>query len=250
MRVSGKVALISGGSGGIGAAAARLLASEGAAVVIADILVDQGKVTEAQITEAGGRAQFVPLDVTNEESWRWAVKNTIDNFGRLDIVVNSAGVVHRAGIEETTVKDWDRVMEVNVKGVFLGTRASIPEMRRAGGGSIVNISSINGLVGSGTSGSSYHASKGAVRIFTKSAAVQYAQDNIRVNSVHPGYVDSPMTQAYHDIPEVRQERISKTPIGRMGTPEDIALGILYLASDESSYVTGSELVIDGGMTAQ
>ena len=250
MRVSGKVALISGGASGIGAASAKLLAREGAAVVIADILVDQGKVTEAQIAEAGGRVQFVTLDVTNEESWRWAVKNTIDNFGRLDIVVNSAGVVHRAGVEETTVKDWDRVMNVNVKGVFLGTRAAIPEMRKAGGGSIVNISSINGLVGSSNSGSSYHASKGAVRIFTKSTAVQYAQDNIRVNSVHPGFVDSPMTQAYHDIPEVRQERIGKTPIGRMGTPEDIALGILYLASDESSYVTGSELVIDGGMTAQ
>ena len=249
MRVSGKVALISGGSGGIGAASAKLLASEGAAVVIADILVDQGKVTEAQIAEAGGRVQFVPLDVTNEESWRWAVKNTIDNFGRLDIVVNSAGVVHRAGVEETTVKDWDRVMDVNVKGVFLGTRAAIPEMRKAGGGSIINISSINGLVGSPAS-ASYHASKGAVRIFSKSAAIQHAKDNIRVNSVHPGYVDSPMTQAYHDLPEVRQERIGKTPIGRMGTPEDIALGILYLASDESSFVTGSELVIDGGMTAQ
>ena len=249
MRVSGKVALISGGSGGIGAASAKLLASEGAAVVIADILVDQGKATEAQIAEAGGRVQFVPLDVTNEESWRWAVKNTIDNFGRLDIVVNSAGLVHRAGVEETTVKDWDRVMDVNVKGVFLGTRAAIPEMRKAGGGSIINISSINGLVGSPAS-ASYHASKGAVRIFSKSAAIQHAKDNIRVNSVHPGYVDSPMTQAYHDIPEVRQERIRKTPIGRMGTPEDIALGILYLASDESSFVTGSELVIDGGMTAQ
>lgn len=249
MRVSGKVALISGGSGGIGAASAKLLASEGAAVVIADILVNQGKVTEAQIAEAGGRVQFVPLDVTNEESWRWAVKNTIDNFGRLDIVVNSAGVVHRAGVEETTVKDWDRVMDVNVKGVFLGTRAAIPEMRKAGGGSIINISSINGLVGSPAS-ASYHASKGAVRIFSKSAAIQHAKDNIRVNSVHPGYVDSPMTQAYHDLPEVRQERIGKTPIGRMGTPEDIALGILYLASDESSFVTGSELVIDGGMTAQ
>jgi len=250
MRVSGKVALISGGSGGIGAASAKLLAREGAAVVIADILVDQGKATEAQIAEAGGRVQFVSLDVTSEESWRWAVKNAVDNFGRLDIVVNSAGVVHRGGIEETTVEDWDRVMDVNVKGVFLGTRAAISDMRKAGGGSIINISSINGLVGSSTSGSSYHASKGAVRIFSKSVAIQYAKDNIRVNSVHPGYVDSPMTQAYHGIPEIRQERIAKTPIGRLGTTEDIALGILYLASDESSYVTGSELVIDGGMTAQ
>jgi NAD(P)-dependent dehydrogenase (short-subunit alcohol dehydrogenase family) len=249
MRVAGKVALISGGSGGIGAATAKLLAREGAAVVIADILVDQGKATEAQIAEAGGRVQFVPLDVTSEESWRWAVKNTIDNFGKLDVVVNNAGVVHRAGVEETTVEDWDRVMDVNVKGVFLGTRAAIPEMRKAGGGSIINISSINGLVGSAAS-ASYHASKGAVRIFTKSVAIQYAKDKIRANSVHPGYVDSPMTQAHHDLPEVWRERVGKTPLGRMGTPEDIALGILYLASDESSFVTGSELVIDGGMTAQ
>ena len=250
MRVAGKVALISGGSGGIGAASAKLLAREGAAVVIADILVDQGKATEAQIAEAGRRVQFVHLNVTSEESWRWAVKNAIDNFGRLDVVVNSAGVVHRAGVEETTVEDWDRVMDVNVKGVFLGTRAAISDLRKAGGGSIINISSINGLVGSANSGSSYHASKGAVRIFSKSAAIQYAKDKIRVNSVHPGYVDSPMTQAYHSVPEVRQERIGKTPIGRIGTPEDIASGILYLASDESSFVTGSELVIDGGMTAQ
>ncbi len=249
MRVAGKVALISGGSGGIGAASAKLLAGEGSAVVIADILVDQGKATEAQIAEAGGRVQFVELDVTSEESWRWAVKNTIDNFGKLDIVVNNAGVVHRTGVEETTVGDWDRVMDVNVKGVFFGTRAAIPEMRKAGGGSIINISSINGLVGSPAS-ASYHASKGAVRIFSKSAAVQYAKDKIRVNSVHPGYVDSPMTQAFHDVPEVRRERVGKTPLGRMGTPEDVALGIVYLASDESSYVTGSELVIDGGMTAQ
>ena len=139
-------------------------------------------------------------------------------------------------------------MDVNVKGVFLGTRAAIPEMRRAGGGSIINISSIYGIVGSGAS-ASYHASKGAVRIFTKSVAVQYAKDNIRVNSVHPGFVDSPMTRSHHAVPEVWNDRVGKTPLGRMGTPADIAAGIVYLASDESSFVTGAELVIDGGMTA-
>ena len=248
MRVAGKVALISGAAGGIGAASARLLAKEGAAVMIADILEEQGQATAIRIAEAGGRAQFIRLDVTDAEEWRWALKHTVDNFGRLDILVNNAGVSHRTGVEDTTTEAWDRVMDVNVKGVFLGTQVAIPEMRKAGGGSVINISSIYGLVGSPVS-ASYHASKGAVRIFTKSAAVQYANEKIRVNSVHPGYVDSPMTQTFHSIPEVWRERVGKTPLGRMGTPEDIAAGVLYLASDESSFVTGSELVIDGGMTA-
>ena len=247
-RVAGRVALVSGGAGGIGAASAELLAREGAAVIIGDILEEQGQATATQIAEAGGRVQFIRLDVTDDEGWRWALKHTIDNFGRLDILVNNAGLSHRTGVEETTGDAWDRIMDVNVKGVFLGTQAAIPEMRKAGGGSIINISSIYGIVGSPVS-ASYHASKGAVRIFTKSVAVQYAKHNIRSNSVHPGFVDSPMTQAFHSIPEVWQERVGKTPLGRMGTPEDIAAGVLYLASDESSFVTGAELVIDGGMTA-
>ena len=165
------------------------------------------------------------------------------------MLVNNAGINRRMGVEETDGETWDRIMEVNAKGVFLGTKASIPEMKKGGGGSIINISSIYGIVGSNT-GAAYHASKGAVRIFTKSAAVQYARDGIRVNSVHPGFVDSPMTAPHHGIPQVRETREEQTPLGRIGLPEDIAPGILYLASDESSFVTGSELVIDGGMTAQ
>ncbi|MCH8989909.1 MAG: glucose 1-dehydrogenase [Chloroflexi bacterium] len=249
MRVAGKVALISGGAGGIGAATAKLLAKEGAAVVIADLLEDEGRAAEAQIAESGGQALFVRLDVTSEESWRNAVQAAVSSFGKLDILVNNAGVSHRAGVEETTSEAWDKVMDVNVKGVFLGTQAAIPEMRKAGGGSIINISSIYGLVGSGGS-AAYHASKGAVRIFNKSTAIQYASENIRANSVHPGFIDTPMTRAHHDNPNIHEERVAKTPIGRMGQPEDIAAGILYLASDESSFVTGAELVIDGGMTAQ
>ena len=249
MRVAGKVALISGGAGGIGAATAKLLAKEGAAVVIGDILEDEGKATEAQIAESGGKALFVRLDVTSEESWRNAVQIAAASFGKLDILVNNAGVSYRAGVEETTSEAWDKVMEVNVKGVFLGTKAAIPEMRKAGGGSIINISSIYGLVGSATS-SAYHASKGAVRIFNKSTAIQYASENIRANSVHPGFIDTPMTRAHHDNPNIHEERVAKMPLGRMGQPEDIAAGILYLASDESSFVTGAELVIDGGMTSQ
>ena len=249
MRVAGKVALISGGAGGIGTATAKLLAKEGAAVVIADLLEAEGKAAEAQIAESGGKALFVHLDVTSAESWRNAVQAAVASFGSLDVLVNNAGVSHRTGVEETTSEDWDKVMDVNVKGVFLGTQAAIPEMRKAGGGSIINISSIYGLVGSGAS-ASYHASKGAVRIFNKSTAIQYAPENIRANSVHPGFTDTPMTRAHHDNPNIHEERVGKTPIGRMGQPEDIAAGILYLASDESSFVTGAELVIDGGMTAQ
>jgi NAD(P)-dependent dehydrogenase (short-subunit alcohol dehydrogenase family) len=249
MRVTGKVALISGGAGGIGAATAKLLAKEGAAVVIADLLEDEGRATEAFIAESGGKALFVNLDVTSEDSWNKAVQAAVSSFGKLDILVNNAGVSRRKGVEETTSEDWDFVMDVNVKGVFLGTKAAIPEMRKAGGGSIINISSIYGLVGSDTS-AAYHASKGAVRIFNKSTAIQYAGENIRANSVHPGFVDSPMTRAHHDDPNIQEQRVAKMPLGRMGEPEDIAAGILYLASDESSFVTGAELVIDGGMTAQ
>lgn len=248
MRLDGKVALISGGARGIGAATAQLMAAEGAAVVIADVLEKEGMETEAKISEAGGDVLFVPLDVTSEAAWAAAVRAAVSKYGKLDILVNNAGISNRTGVEETSVESWDQVMDVNAKGVFLGTKAAIPEMRKAGGGSIINISSIYGIVGSGGS-AGYHASKGAVRIFTKSAAVQYASEGIRVNSVHPGFVDSPMTGAHHGIPEIRQARTAQTPLGRLGVPEDIAPGILYLASDQSSFVTGSELVIDGGMVA-
>ncbi len=248
MRVAGKVALISGGARGIGAACARLLAREGAAVVLGDILEEEGRQTEAEISEAGGRAMFVPLDVTSEENWQSVVRAAVASYGKLDVLINNAGISGRTGVEETSIDSWDRVMEVNAKGVFLGTRAAIPEMRRAGGGSIINISSIYGLVGSAGS-AAYHASKGAVRLFTKAAAIQYAGDGIRVNSVHPGFVDTLLTAQFHASPGVRENRLSRTPMGRLGVPDDIAPGILYLASDESSFVTGSELVIDGGLTA-
>ena len=248
MRLEGKVALISGGARGIGAATAQLMAGEGAAVVIADVLEKEGMETEAKISEAGGEVLFVRLDVTSEADWNAAVTATVTKYGKLDILVNNAGISSRTGVEETTVESWDQVMDINAKGVFLGMKHVMPEMRKAGGGSIINISSIYGIVGSGGS-AGYHASKGAVRLFTKSAAVQYAGEGIRVNSVHPGFVDSPMTEANHGIPEIRQARTDQTPLGRLGVPEDIAPGILYLASDQSSFVTGSELVIDGGMIA-
>ena len=250
MRLENKVALISGGARGMGAVEAKLFAQEGAKVVIADVLEDEGKQTEAEINEAGGQCLFVKLDVTSEKDWRQAVAATVTRFGKLDILVNNAGIFPLGNVEDTTSEVWDQVLAINAKGVFLGTKYAIPEMRRAGGGSIINISSVAGLIGSARA-AAYGASKGAVRIFTKSTAVQYAKEGIRANSVHPGIIDTPMT-----VPTIltddssRQAQKDRTPLGRLGQPEDVAHGVLFLASDESSFMTGSELVIDGGLTAQ
>ena len=250
-RLEGKVALISGGARGMGAAEARLFAGEGARVVIADILDDAGKRVEAEIAESGGKAVYARLDVTSEDGWRRAVQTAVDRFGRLDVLVNNAGIGGNWGkIDDTSVEQWDEMMDVNAKGVFLGTKVAIPEMRRAGGGSIVNISSQLGLVGSDFANAEYHASKGAVRLLTKAAAIQYAGEGIRVNSVHPGPVVTPMTEKARSDPEMSKTIVGRIPLGRYGEPEEVAYAVLFLASDESSYLTGSELVIDGGWTAQ
>ena len=249
MRLENKVALISGGARGMGAAEAKLFAIEGAKVVIGDVLDEDGRQTEAAINELGGECLFVHLDVTDEDSWMRAVAETVSRFGKLDIVVNNAGVGGGGGkVEDTTVESWNRIMDINAKGVFLGTKTAIPEMRRSGGGSIVNISSVYGLVGSGGS-SAYHASKGAVRLLTKSTAIQYASEGIRANSVHPGIIETAMTEATNADPVRSQRWADETPIKRRGKPDDVAYGVLFLASDESSFMTGSELVIDGGFTA-
>ena len=250
MRLENKVALISGGARGMGAAEARLFASEGAKVAIGDILDEQGRRTEAEINEAGGECLFLHLDVTSEIVWQQAVAATIARFGKLDVVVNNAGIGGGGRLEDTTVEEWDRVMAVNAKGVFLGTKAAIPEMKRAGGGSIINISSQLGLVGTDTSSPQYQASKGAVRLLTKATAIQYAGEGIRCNSVHPGPIVTPMTEAGRANPERQQVMLSRIPLGRYGLAEDVAYGVLFLASEESSFMTGSELVIDGGWTAQ
>jgi NAD(P)-dependent dehydrogenase (short-subunit alcohol dehydrogenase family) len=250
MRLAGKVALISGGARGMGAVEARLFAKEGASVVIGDILDADGQQTEKDIREAGGEAVFVHLDVTREADWATAVAIALDRFGKLDILVNNAGVGGGGRIEDTTLETWNRVMDVNATGVFLGTRAVIPAMRAAGGGSIVNISSQLGLVGVDNSSPQYQASKGAVRLLTKATAIQHARDRIRANSVHPGPIVTPMTEARRADPEQYRLTLSRIPLGRYGDPEEVAHGVLYLASDESSFVTGSELVIDGGWTAQ
>ena len=202
------------------------------------------------IRQLGAEAESMPTDVTVETAADELIERTVERFDQIDVLVNNAGVSARGSIEETSPDDWDRVMDINAKGVFLGTRSAIPEMRKAGGGSIINISSQLGLVGMGESSPQYQASKGAVRIFSKSAAIQYAHEGIRVNSVHPGPIITPMTEARRSDEVVRQRMISRIPLGRYGESEDVAYGVLYLASDESSFVTGSELVIDGGWTAQ
>jgi NAD(P)-dependent dehydrogenase (short-subunit alcohol dehydrogenase family) len=249
-RLDGKVAVISGGARGQGATEARLFAQEGARVVFGDVLDEAGKQVEQEIRAQGGEATYIHLDVTSEADWIEVVGTAVNRYGKLDILVNNAGIVIRKGIEETSADDWDRIMAVNAKGVFLGTKYAIPAMRQAGGGSIVNISSISGLVAIGPP--AYIASKGAVRLFTKITAVEHAKDHIRCNSVHPGSVDTAMRQeGLAGLSEAElDERRRRIPLERVGTPEEIAYGVLYLASDESAFVTGSELVIDGGYIAQ
>ena len=249
MRLKAKVALITGAARGQGAAEARLFAQEGAKVILADVTDQEGIAVAAEIAEAGGDAIFVHLDVANEDEWYAAIQSGVAAFGKLDILVNNAGIWRRGHVMETSPEQWDDIMDVNAKGVFLGTKAAIPEMRKAGGGSIVNISSTAGLVGSKTS-AAYSASKGAVRIFSKSTAVQYASEGIRANSIHPGPIDTDMGDQVWPDATSREASISRTALARIGTANDIAYGALYLASDESSFVTGSELVIDGGVTAQ
>lgn len=250
MRLEGKVALISGGARGMGAEAGRLFAKEGAKVVLGDVLETEGKATVEEIRVAGGEAAFVRLDVTSESDWAAAVTEAERWYGKLDVLVNNAGIGGGNRIEDTTLADWERIMAVNSTGVFLGTRAAIPAMRRAGGGSIVNISSQLGLVGTDNSSPQYQASKGSVRLLTKATAIQYAKDGIRANSVHPGPIVTAMTERRRADPETYRLTVSRIPLGRYGQPVEVALGVLYLASDEASFVTGSELVIDGGWTAQ
>jgi NAD(P)-dependent dehydrogenase (short-subunit alcohol dehydrogenase family) len=248
-RLEGKVAIISGGARGQGAVEARMFAEEGASVVIGDILDDQGRQTEAELQELGYNVTYVHLDVTDESDWQSAVQTALSTYGKLDILLNNAGILIRKNIEETTVEDWDRIFAVNSKGVFLGTKAAIPAMRENGGGSIINISSTAGLVGSPNGSASYTATKGSVRLFTKSTAIQHASEGIRANSIHPGPIETDMIADTLNDPANMELRMQRLPLGRIGKPSEIAYGAIYLASDESSFVTGAELVIDGGTTA-
>ena len=247
-RLQGKVAIISGGARGQGADEAKLFTEEGASVVFGDILDEEGRKLEAEIGESGGNAQYIHLDVTKENDWENAVAKAVSAYGKLDILVNNAGILIMKGLEQTESSDWDDIQEVNSKGVFLGTKAAIPAMRGSGGGSIINISSVAGLIGSRFT--AYGASKGVVRLLSKSTAVQYGPEGIRCNSVHPGIIETNMTERLIGTSEDRQAQLDRTPLNIIATSRDVSFGVLYLASDESRYVTGSELVIDGGITAR
>ena len=245
-RLAGKVALVSGGSTGIGAAIVRRLAKEGAHVGLGDIDQSAGEALVAEIAAAGGSAAFFALDVTQVDQWKAAVEALVASHNRLDILVNNAGIYARTPLESIDEAEWAKLIDVNVKGVFLGAQAALPAMRQTGGGSIINISSTAGLRGSVAT--HYAASKGAVRLMSKSIASQCAGDGIRCNSVHPGPVDTAMGHAAVP-PDVRDDRFNRIPLGRFARPEEIAGAVYFLASDDSTFVTGSELVVDGGGTA-
>ena len=249
-RFDGKVVLISGGARGQGAAEARAFAAEGAAVVFGDILQEEGAAVQASIEASGGIAAYMHLDVTKEDDWRRAVGYSIDSHGRLDILVNNAAIViARAAIEDRTVEEWDRVQAVNARGVFLGTKHAIPAMRASGGGAIVNIVSVAGIGQSTHQEPAYAASKGAVRIFTKVTAAQHAGDGIRCNAVLPGPIDTEMLRSALSEPAVLAERVTRVPMGRIGTIDEVVAAVLFLASDAASYMTGGEMVVDGGATS-
>jgi NAD(P)-dependent dehydrogenase (short-subunit alcohol dehydrogenase family) len=262
-RVKGKVVIVTGAAGPLGKSQALLLAKEGARVVLGDIAEAEAKKAVEEIGREGGEAIFVRHDVTSEQEWADVIRQTLSAFGRLDVLVNNAGILINKAIEEMTLEDWRRVMAVNLDGVFLGTKHAMGAMKRSGGGSIVNISSVAGLVGMGGGSSAYSASKGGVRLFTKAAALQCSKAghgyNIRVNSVHPAFILTPMMEGLfraeaertgRSYEETRKLREDWTMVGRLGKPEDVAYAVLYLASDESSFVTGAELVVDGGFTAR
>jgi NAD(P)-dependent dehydrogenase (short-subunit alcohol dehydrogenase family) len=250
MRMKDKVALISGAASGMGAATARLLAREGATVFVADILDKEGAAVVAEIEAAGGKARYLHLDVTSEAEWQSAVAEVERSAGGLDVLVNNAGISGSAEQDLYDTAAWNRLMGINATGVFLGMKYGTAAMKRRGrGGSVINLSSVSGIVGQGYIHVGYNASKGAVRLITKSGAAQHGRDNIRVNSVHPGLMPPMRTSGRTADPATRAKTLKGVPLGRAGEVDEVAYAILFLASDESSYVTGAELVVDGGWTA-
>jgi NAD(P)-dependent dehydrogenase (short-subunit alcohol dehydrogenase family) len=248
-RLEGRVALVTGAASGIGRATALRLADEGAAVLVTDVDVDGGEKTALQIRDAGGRAVFVRHDVSSEADWEAACARAAEEFGGLDVLVNNAGMGDLATLEETSLEDWQRTIAVDQTGVFLGMRTAASLLKASGHGSVVNISSIFGTSGGFGTTPAYHAAKGAVRTLTKNTALHWATEGVRVNSIHPGFIDTPILEQTKGTPFERT-MIELTPMGRLGRPEEIAAGVAYLASDDAAFVTGLELYIDGGYIAR
>lgn len=249
MRLAGKVAIISGAASGMGAATARRFGREGAKVMVADVLEDDGRSVAADIAANGGVADFMRLDVTDEANWDSVVQATVAKWGRLDIMVNNAGISGSAVADMLDSAAWHRLMLVNSTGAFLGTKYAVRQMQKNGGGAIVNLSSISGVTGQTMTHPGYNASKGAIRTLTKSTAVQYGKDGIRANSVHPGLMPPMRTSGATADPTVRAKMLKGVPLGRAGEVDEVANAILFLASDEASYITGAELYVDGGYLA-
>jgi NAD(P)-dependent dehydrogenase (short-subunit alcohol dehydrogenase family) len=243
-RLSGKVALITGAAGGLGAAIAKRFCEEGASVFVADVTREQGEATASAIG-----AVFLPLDVTAEQSWKSVISAVLAKAGRLDVLVNNAGINVRKNIEEMPVESFDAMFAVNVRGPFLGIKHSLPVMRAAGGGVIINMSSVCGLIGHKYTNETYTTTKGALTLLTKSVATRYGKDNIRCNSIHPSTVETAFVQAMLKDPERRAERLGEVPLGRLATAADVANAAVYLASDEASFINGAALAVDGGATA-
>lgn len=247
-RMQNKVAVVTGAGVGMGRTHALLLAREGASVVVTDVNETTGRETVGLIEKAGGKAIFIRHDVSKASEWEAVCSSAVSQFGRIDTLVNNAGILTMKTVDETTEAEWDLIFDINAKGVFLGIKAVLPGMKLAGGGSIVNISSIYGIVGA-PSAAAYQGTKGAVRLLTKSAAVDLAKFNIRVNSVHPGVIATDMTKELLKDPEVAKALLGTTILGRPAQPEEVSNAVLFLASDEASFMTGSEMVVDGGYTA-
>lgn len=248
-RVDGKIAFVTGGANGMGRSHALLLAREGASLILSDMDEKNGQAVVDEINAEGGQARFFKFDVAKSSAWKSVIDESMSAFGRIDILVNNAGILTFAAVNETTDEDLDRILDVNVKGVFHGTKHVLPAMQAAGGGSIINVSSIYGLVGA-PSAAAYEASKGAVRLLTKATAVDYAQYNIRANSVHPGVIETNMTKDLLTTNETTEQILGSALIRRPAKPIEVSYAVLFLASDEASYMTGSEVVVDGGYTAQ
>ncbi len=248
MRLNDKVALITGAAHGMGEATARLFAREGAKVIIADVLEREGETVAQSIVTSGGNAIFVRLDVAEERQWIAAMAAIIARYGRLDVLVNNAGI-SGAVPDRMSTEYFDRLMSINARGTFLGVKYAVAEMQKTGGGAIVNLSSISGFVGQAFVHMGYNAAKAAIRVLTKSAAVQYGKDGIRVNSVHPGMMPPMLTSVTAADPALREKVLATVPLGRAGTADEAAWAVLFLASDEASYITGTELVVDGGYLA-